>query len=128
MTWAVTEQAIDSYEAAAKHDPPTRSAMDRLWSRLDLDPEGEGLPLVDGSRAPDPNVRRIIAALENATSIHRAAGFEPRLAYEPIEGPAMNPPWLVFSVHAPNWAPEGRTERHTLLALGTVDRRGNIRT
>lgn len=127
MSWAISFQARDAYAAAAAHDPPVRAAMDRLWGRLDADPENEGVPLSQCGSSSDPHLRRILAAVRDLMKSSDGGHPEPRVSYEPVEGPTLPPPWLVASVHIPNWVLPGRPEDHTLIALCSYDRQGNAR-
>lgn len=127
MAWDVSRQAIDAYDRANRNDPPVKQAMDRLWSRLDLDPENEGTPVKHASNTSDRNLMRILSALSRLDELARKMGLEtaePRISYEPVEGPSLPPPRLVCSLHMPNWPRRGH---HTLVALGTVDRHGKAR-
>src|ERR1044071_163276 len=130
MDWAVTDQVIAAYRSAKENDPPTQKAMERLWARLDIDPGGEGTPLGMAGTSPDKHMRRIeraLAQLEDSPIGDDPDRPEPRITYEPVEGPTNPPPWLAFSVHVPNWVPKGRTEDHTLVVMGKVDRHGKAR-
>jgi hypothetical protein len=127
MGWQVSEQAIEFFRKADRSDAPTRAALDRLWGRIDLDPEGEGTLLVDVAGTKDMNLKRVVRALKKLEELEAAAGVQlmPRVTYEPITGPSRPPPWLAFALHAADWPKKGT---HTLIAMGVVDRKGTARS
>ena len=125
MPWDVSRQAVEAYKVARREDPPVAAAMDRLWARLDLDPEGEGTPIQEAQASADRQLKRVVEAISRLRTNNKTqARLDPRVGYEPVEGPAMPPPWLAWSLHLPNWPEDGT---HTLVALGTVSRHGNAR-
>lgn len=126
MPWDVTDQAKEAYQLAVRHDTPIAEAMDRLWSRLVGNPLNEGTPLSHARNSTDPHLLRVLEALskldESVDPGSKANPANPRISYEPVEGPANPPPWLACSVHVPNWPTQGV---HTLVVLGRVNRHGN---
>lgn len=123
MGWQVSEQAIEFFRKADRSDAPTRAALDRLWGRIDLDPEGEGTLLSDEPDANDPHLKRVMRALKKLEGHEGAEDVvvTPRVTYEPVTGPSRPPPWLAFALHLPDWPRKGT---HTLIAMGVVDRKG----
>lgn len=121
MPWDVSEQAVDFYRKAATNDPPIAAALDRLWTRLDQDPPNEGTLITQAGTTNDPNMKRISIAL---AKLLQPPPLNARVTYEPVDGPANLPSWLAVSLHVPDWPAMGT---HTLITLGSVDRKGTAR-
>ncbi len=122
--WVVTHQAVEAYRKAAQADAPARAAFDRLWGRLDIDPGAEGTPLSAIESTADPYLKRAASAMRKLTKSLKSqtkGGADPRLTYEIVEGPSLPPPWLVCSVHLPDFPMLGE---HLLVSLAKVDRQG----